>query len=70
VVSLYIGIRQTGNLDEPREFLADLESSWLLVLRGIGNPQRMDYLTEFVKRRTALALNRLEIHHDTPPAGR
>jgi TetR/AcrR family transcriptional regulator, transcriptional repressor for nem operon len=70
VVSLYIGIRQTGNLDEPREFLADLESSWLLVLRGVGNPQRLDYLTEFVKRRTALALSRMDIHQDTPPTGR
>jgi TetR/AcrR family transcriptional regulator, transcriptional repressor for nem operon len=58
LVSLYMGIRQTGNLDEPQEFLADVEKTWLLVLPGIANPQRIDYLIEFVKRRTALALNR------------
>jgi TetR/AcrR family transcriptional regulator, transcriptional repressor for nem operon len=61
VVSVYVGIRQTSNLDEPQEFLADLEKTWLLVLSAVANPQRMDYLTEFVRRRTTLALNRAAI---------
>jgi AcrR family transcriptional regulator len=66
MVSLYVGIRQTSNLDEPHEFLADVEKTWLLVLPGIASPQRIDYLTEFVKRRTVLALNRTGIRPPDP----
>ena len=64
LVALYMGIRQTGNLDEPQEFLADVEKALLLMLPGIANPQRMGYLTQFIKRRTALALNRTAIRPD------
>jgi TetR/AcrR family transcriptional repressor of nem operon len=65
LVSLYIGIRQTSNLDEPQEFLTAVEKTWLLVLPAIANPQRMDYLSQFIKRRAALALNKTAIRSDT-----
>ena len=64
LVALYMGIRQTSNLDEPQEFLADVEKAWLLVLPGIANPQRTEYLTQFIKRRTALALTRTAVRPD------
>jgi AcrR family transcriptional regulator len=64
LVALYMGIRQTGNLDEPREFLTDVEKTWLLALPGFANPQRLDYLSQFIKRRTLLAVNKA--HSPTP----
>ncbi|HTX93580.1 MAG TPA: TetR/AcrR family transcriptional regulator [Mycobacterium sp.] len=57
IVSLYMGLRQTSNLDEPERFLLDLEKSWALVLTGILQPHRIDYFNQFVSRRTALAIS-------------
>ncbi|MEY8014837.1 MULTISPECIES: TetR family transcriptional regulator [Mycobacterium] len=56
IVSLHMGLRQTSNLDEPERFLLDLEKSWSLVLIGILQPDRIDYFNQFVRRRTALAI--------------
>ena len=55
LVSLYAGIRETGNLDDPGEYLSDLERCWLLVLPGFAVPERIGYLSKFIKRRTAHA---------------
>jgi len=55
LVALYAGIRQIGNLDDPDEYLDDLEKSWLLTLPGFAAPERIGYLTKFIKRRTVLA---------------
>ena len=57
IVSLHMGLRQASNLDEPERFLVDLEKSWALVLRGILQPDRIDYFSQFVRRRTALAIS-------------
>jgi TetR/AcrR family transcriptional regulator, transcriptional repressor for nem operon len=57
IVSLHMGLRRTSNLDEPERFLLDLEKSWQLVLSGILQPDRVDYHSEFVRRRTALAIS-------------
>jgi TetR/AcrR family transcriptional repressor of nem operon len=65
LVSLYVGLRQTSNLDEPQDFLTTVEKTWLLVLPAIANPQRMNYLSQFIKRRAALALNKTAIRPDT-----
>jgi AcrR family transcriptional regulator len=56
IVSLHMGLRQTSNLDEPERFLLDLEKTWALVLTGILQPERIDYFTQFVRRRTVLAI--------------
>jgi AcrR family transcriptional regulator len=56
IVSLHMGLRQTSNLDEPARFLHDLEKSWAVVLTGILQPDRIDYFSQFVRRRTALAI--------------
>ncbi len=53
LVSMYLGLRQTSNLAEPDRFLHDLERAWGLILPGIAKPDRIDYLTQFVKRRTS-----------------
>ncbi len=57
IVSLHMGLRQTSNLDDPKRFLLDLEKSWGLVLTGILQPDRIDYFSQFVRRRTALAIS-------------
>jgi TetR/AcrR family transcriptional regulator, transcriptional repressor for nem operon len=57
IVSLHMGLRQTSNLDEPERFLLDLEKSWALLLTGVLQPERIDYFSQFVRRRTALAIS-------------
>ncbi|MGB8387528.1 TetR family transcriptional regulator [Mycobacterium sp.] len=57
IVSLHMGLRQTSNLDDPERFVLDLEKSWALVLTGILQPDRIDYFSQFVRRRTALAIS-------------
>jgi AcrR family transcriptional regulator len=58
LVSMYLGIRQTSNLDDPQRLLSDLENAWTLMLPGIANPDRLGYLTQFVRRRTTLAIKK------------
>lgn len=55
LVSMYIGIRHTSDLDNPQQFLGDLEKAWILLLPAFANPERMRYLDQFVHRRTAVA---------------
>lgn len=56
LVSMYMGLRQTSDLDDPERFLRDLQSVWTLVLPGLTIEDRIEYLVEFVKRRTAVAI--------------
>jgi AcrR family transcriptional regulator len=56
LVSMYLGIRQTSTLDDHDHYLADLERAWKLVLPGFAKPDRIGYLTQFIRRRTALAV--------------
>ena len=65
VVSLYVGIRQTSDLDEPEQFLANLEKGWVLALPGFVNPDRIEYLTQFIKRRTTLAIKNVARRDDS-----
>jgi AcrR family transcriptional regulator len=58
LVSMYLGLRQTSNLAEPERFLRDLEQAWAVMLAGIAKPDRIDYLTQFIKRRTAVAIKK------------
>ena len=57
IVALHMGLRQASNLDEPERFLLDLEKSWAVVLTGILQPDRIDYFSQFVRRRTALLIS-------------
>lgn len=58
LVSMYLGLRQTSNLAKPERFLRDLESLWMLAMPGFVKPDRIDYLKQFIKRRTAVALKK------------
>lgn len=57
VVSMYLGLTQTSNPDNPEQFLLDLEKSWCLLLPGIVLPERLGYFRQFLRRRAALAIS-------------
>jgi TetR/AcrR family transcriptional regulator, transcriptional repressor for nem operon len=57
MVSLHLGLRQTSNLDQPEQFLLDLEKSWALMLTGILQQDRIEYFRQFLRRRSALAIS-------------
>jgi TetR/AcrR family transcriptional regulator, transcriptional repressor for nem operon len=56
LVSIYVGMRQASKLDEPVQLLTDFGKALSTVLRGIVQPDKIDYFAQFVKRRTALAI--------------
>jgi AcrR family transcriptional regulator len=58
LVSMYMGLRQTSDLADPERFLRDLQSAWELVLPGLTGQDRTAYLSEFIKRRTGLAIRK------------
>jgi TetR/AcrR family transcriptional regulator, transcriptional repressor for nem operon len=64
LVSTYIGIRHTSDLDNPQRFLLDIEKAWILLLPGFANPERMRYLSQFVRRRTAVASGKASQQRD------
>jgi AcrR family transcriptional regulator len=59
IVSMYMGLRQTSDLEDPERYLLDLEKNCMLVLAGILQPDRIDYFKQFIRRRTTLAINSL-----------
>lgn len=61
IVSMYTGMRQVGDLDDPQRYLLDLEKNCALVLRAILKPDRADYFSQFLRRRTALAINSVSV---------
>jgi AcrR family transcriptional regulator len=65
LASLYMGLRQTSNLEKPDQFLADLEKAWILALPGFVRPERLEYLTQFVKRRVAHAIKNTSLRPAT-----
>jgi TetR/AcrR family transcriptional repressor of nem operon len=56
LVSIYMGLRQASSLDNPVVLLSDFQKALSTVLRGVVQSDRIDYFTQFVKRRTALAI--------------
>jgi len=66
LVSMYVGLRHTSDLDKPEQFLNDLEKAWILLLPGFANPERMRYLSQFVRRRTVVASGKVSSQPDHP----
>ncbi|MGA8330514.1 MAG: TetR/AcrR family transcriptional regulator [Mycobacterium sp.] len=56
LASIYMGLRQTSDLEEPEVFLGDMEKMWSLALPGFVRPDRIDYFRQFIKRRTTIAI--------------
>jgi AcrR family transcriptional regulator len=55
LVSVFLGLRQTTDLDDPRRYFGDLLKMWAFALPGFANPERISYFNQFIKRRTGLA---------------
>ncbi len=53
IITLYAGTRSTTDLTDTEQFLPHMAKSWNLILPAIVNPERLAYLTEFIRRRTA-----------------
>jgi len=65
LVSIYMGLRQASDLDNPVVLLGDYQKALSTVLRGLVQPDKIDYFAQFLKRRTALAIKAVsppEIH--------
>ena len=59
LVALWVGVRRTSNLDKPEHYLDNLQKAWTLALTGFANPDRIDYFTQFIQRRHALAVKKV-----------
>jgi AcrR family transcriptional regulator len=59
VVGLWEGIRRTSNLDEPEDYLDNLQKIWIMALPSFTNPDRIDYFAQFIQRRHALAVKKV-----------
>ena len=55
LVALWVGVRRISDLDPPEHYLDNLEKAWILALQSFTNPDRIDYFTQFIKRRHAFA---------------
>jgi TetR/AcrR family transcriptional regulator, transcriptional repressor for nem operon len=56
LASAYMGLRQTSDLDEPERFLRDFENMWAIMLTGFVRPDRIDYFSQFIQRRSRIAI--------------
>jgi hypothetical protein len=65
IVALYMGLRQTSDLSDSHTFFTHLEQVWQLIFAALAQPERIPYMTQFVKRRTAVAENTVPLR-DTP----
>jgi TetR/AcrR family transcriptional regulator, transcriptional repressor for nem operon len=55
LVAMWVGIRRISDLDQPEHYLDNLQKAWILALPSFANPDRIDYFTQFIKRRHTLA---------------
>lgn len=56
LVSAYLGVRLTSDPDQPAQYLGGLMRMWRLALPGFAAAERVEYLTDFVRRRNAVAV--------------
>ncbi len=59
LVALWVGIRRISDLDQPEHHLDNLKNAWIMALPSFTNPDRIDYFTQFINRRHALAVKKV-----------
>jgi TetR/AcrR family transcriptional regulator, transcriptional repressor for nem operon len=59
LLALWVGIRRISDLDQPEQYLENVQKAWTLVLPSFTNPNRIDYFTQFIQRRHALAVKKV-----------
>ena len=55
LLAMWVGIRRISDLDQPELYLDNVQKAWVVALPGFANPDRIDYFTQFIKRRHAFA---------------
>ena len=53
LVALGLGTRRISDPDPPEHYLDNLQKAWMLALPSFTHPDRIDYFTQFIKRRHA-----------------
>jgi TetR/AcrR family transcriptional repressor of nem operon len=67
LVALWAGIRRISDLDQPEHYLENLQNAWTtLALPSFTNPDRIDYFTQFINRRHALAVKKASAQAISP----
>ena len=66
LVALWLGIRRISDLDQPEQHLDNLQKAWMLALPSFTNPDRIDYFTQFIKRRHTLAVKKVSAEALSP----
>jgi TetR/AcrR family transcriptional regulator, transcriptional repressor for nem operon len=66
LVALWAGVRRISDLDQPEHYLDILSKTWALALPGFTNPDRIDYFTQFINRRHALAVKNVSAQALSP----
>ncbi len=61
IAALWLGARGISDPDQPEQFLDNLRITWILALPSFTNPDRVDYFTQFVNRRHALAVKHVSV---------
>ena len=59
LVALWVGMRRISDLDQPEHYLENLQKAWMLALSSFINPDRINYFTQFIQRRHALAVKKV-----------
>jgi TetR/AcrR family transcriptional regulator, transcriptional repressor for nem operon len=65
-VALWAGVRRISDLDQPAQYLDNLQKVWVLALPSFTNPDRIDYFTQFIKRRHTLAVKKVSAQALSP----
>ena len=66
LVALWAGIRRISHPDKPDDHLDNLQNAWILALPTFTNPDRIDYFTQFINRRHALAVKKVSAQALSP----
>ena len=66
LVALWVGLRRISDLDQPEQHFDNLQKAWMLALPSFTNPDRIDYFTQFVKRRHTLAVKKVSAEALSP----
>ena len=59
LVALWVGMRRISDPDQPEHYLDNLQKALILTLPSFADPDRIDYFTQFIKRRHALAVKKV-----------
>ena len=57
---LDVGVRHVNDMDDAAGFMTSVKNSWCATLPGFAKPDRIEYLTQFVERRTVAAIRSIE----------